>query len=58
MNVQTYKSYKPNRKSVKKLIVSQATFESMLLGIIQSGVTFEAHEIPGGQIEVIFSGGF
>lgn len=46
------------KSNMKKLVVSQATFESMLLGIIQSGVTFEAKEIPGGQIEVIFTGGF
>jgi hypothetical protein len=52
-NVQT-----KNQTSMKKLLLSQATFESMLLGIIQSGVTFEAREIPGGQIEVIFTGGF
>ena len=43
---------------MKVLVVSQATFESMLLGIIQSGVTFEAKEIPGGLIEVTFTGGF
>jgi len=43
---------------MKVLVVSSAMFEEMLLGIIQSGVTFEAREIPGGQIEVIFTGGF
>jgi len=44
--------------SMKKLLLSQATFCEMLSGLIASGVTFEAREIPGGQIEVIFTGGF
>jgi hypothetical protein len=43
---------------MKKLLLSQTTFTEMLSGLIASGVTFEAREIPGGQIEVTFTGGF
>jgi hypothetical protein len=43
---------------MKTLLVSQATFESMLLGIIQSGVTFEAKETADGKILITFTGGF
>ncbi len=43
---------------MKTLVVSQETFTSMLSGIIESGVTFEAKELPSGQIRVEFTGGF
>ncbi len=43
---------------MKTLIVSQATFEAMIHGIIASGVTFEAVEIPNGQIKIKFTGGY
>ena len=42
---------------MRKLTVSQETFENMLKGIIASGVTFEATEKDGNVI-VIFTGGF
>jgi hypothetical protein len=44
---------------MKKLTVSQKAFTNMLLGIIESGVTFEARQIPNSDlIEIIFTGGF
>jgi hypothetical protein len=43
---------------MKKLIVSQETFNEMLLGLIKSGVTFEANEVSGGKIEIDFLGGY
>ena len=43
---------------MKVLIVSQATFENMLSGIIASGVTFEATEIFEGKIKILFTGGY
>ena len=47
-----------NQKQMKTLIVSTTTFENMISGLIASGVTFEAVEIPGGLIKVNFTGGF
>ena len=44
--------------TMKKLIVSQETFNEMLLGLIKSGVTFEANEVSGGKIEIDFLGGY
>lgn len=43
---------------MKTLIVTIATFESMLSGLIASGVTFEAKEIPDGNIKIEFTGGY
>lgn len=43
---------------MKKLIVSKQTFEEMIRGIIQSGVTFEATENEDGNIIINFTGGF
>lgn len=43
---------------MKRLILSFDTFFQMLPELIQSGVTFEAKEITGGCIEVIFTGGY
>ncbi|HLO91581.1 MAG TPA: hypothetical protein VK172_10500 [Lentimicrobium sp.] len=43
---------------MKKLTVSKNSFTTMLSGIIESGVTFEAKELPNGLIEVIFTGGY
>jgi hypothetical protein len=42
---------------MKKLIVTSETFTSMLSGLIQSGVTFEAQETSYG-IEITFTGGY
>ena len=42
---------------MKKLTVSQETFNEMLLGLIKSGVTFEATEV-NGMIEIEFLGGY
>jgi hypothetical protein len=43
---------------MRKLVVSTETFTSMLSGLIQSGVTFDAKEISGGLIEIEFTGGY
>lgn len=43
---------------MKKLIISKETFLEMLSGLIASGVTFESRELTGGNIEIIFTGGF
>jgi len=43
---------------MKTLIVSKNTFTEMLSGIIQSGVSFQCHEIENNQIKVTFTGGF
>ena len=43
---------------MKTLIVSQATFEAMLSGLIKSGVTFEAAEMANGNIKITFTGGY
>jgi len=43
---------------MKKLTVSQETFAEMLLGLVKSGVTFEAEETEGGFIVVEFTGGY
>ncbi len=42
---------------MRKLLVSKQTFEEMLLGLIKSGVTFEATEMDG-KILIIFTGGY
>ncbi len=42
---------------MRTLTVSQQTFENMLSGLIQSGVTFEAKEMPDGKIKIEFTGG-
>ncbi len=42
---------------MKTLVISQTTFTEMLSGIISSGVTFEAIELPSGQIKITFTGG-
>jgi hypothetical protein len=41
---------------MKTLFVSQESFTEMLLGLIKSGVTFEAEEQNGG-ILITFTGG-
>jgi hypothetical protein len=43
---------------MKTLIVSKEVFTEMLLGIIKSGVTFEAREIDKYEIKITFTGGF
>jgi len=43
---------------MRKLIVSQETFTSMLSELIKSGVTFNATELTGGEIEIEFTGGY
>lgn len=43
---------------MRKLTVSQKTFTKMLVGLIASGVTFEADEISEGIIEINFLGGY
>ncbi len=43
---------------MRKLTVSQKTFTKMLVGLIASGVTFEADEISEGIIEITFLGGY
>ena len=47
-----------NTNAMKKLTVSQETFNEMLLGLIKSGVTFDANEVSGGKIEIEFTGGY
>ncbi len=47
-----------NTYTMKKLTVSQETFAEMLLGLVKSGVTFEAEETEGGFIVVEFTGGY
>jgi hypothetical protein len=42
---------------MKKLKISQETFIDMLLGLIKSGVNFEANEV-NGIIEIEFNGGY
>lgn len=42
---------------MKSLTVTVETFTTMLVGLIQSGVTFEAIETPNG-IEIKFLGGY
>jgi hypothetical protein len=42
---------------MKTITVSLDTFTEIILGLIQSGVTFEAIEV-NGQIEIEFTGGF
>ena len=49
---------KLKQTAMKTLTVSQATFEAMLSGIIASGVTFEAIEVPNGCIKITFTGGY
>ena len=44
--------------TMRKLTVSQKTFTKMLVGLIASGVTFEAEEISEGIIEITFLGGY
>jgi hypothetical protein len=43
---------------MRELTVTQQSFNSMLLGLIQSGVTFEATEQPNGTILITFTGGY
>jgi len=47
-----------NKYTMKKLTVSLETFNEMILGLIKSGVTFEANEVSCGNIEIIFLGGY
>lgn len=42
----------------QNLIISKETFNTMLLGFIQSGVTFKAIEDSKGDIHVEFLGGY
>ncbi len=42
---------------MRTLVVTQQTFENMISGLIASGVTFEAREIPDGKIKIEFTGG-
>ena len=43
---------------MRTLIVSPETFNKMILGFIQSGVTFEAEETTQGDIKITFTGGY
>lgn len=43
---------------MRTLTVSLETFNSMLNGLISSGVTFEAEEQYNGHIKIEFSGGY
>jgi len=43
---------------MQKLTVSQETFNTMISGLIQSGVTFEAKETKSGEILITFLGGY
>ena len=43
---------------MKQLIVSKEAFTTILLGIIESGVTFEATETRLGDIKIDFLGGY
>lgn len=42
----------------QNLIISKETFTAMLVGFIQSGVTFKAFEDKDGDIHIEFTGGF
>lgn len=42
---------------MRTLTISTATFEKMLSGLIQSGVTFEAQE-KNDEIIITFTGGY
>ena len=42
----------------QNLIISKETFTGMLVGFIQSGVTFKAVEDTDGDIHVEFLGGY
>ena len=48
---------KAKQNNMKKLTVTSETFNNMLSGFIQSGVTFDAIETPQG-IEITFTGGY
>jgi hypothetical protein len=43
---------------MKTLVVTTTTFENMISGLIASGVTFEAVEIPDNKIKITFTGGY
>ena len=43
---------------MRTLIVSTETFNKMILGFIQSGVTFDAEAIEQGDIKITFTGGY
>jgi len=43
---------------MKTLTVTVETFNGMLLGLIKSGVTFEAQEEIKGMITINFTGGY
>ena len=43
---------------MKTLTVTLETFNTMLLGLIQSGVTFDAEEKVKGMITINFTGGY
>jgi len=43
---------------MKQLTVTNETFCEMLSGIIESGVTFQAIELPNGDIQITFLGGY
>lgn len=46
-------------KAMKNTLqVTADTFTKILAGIIVSGVTFEAVELPNGYIEITFTGGY
>ncbi len=54
----TYLCTEPiKRNHMKKLTVTPETFTEMILGLIKSGVTFDAKEI-NGVIIIEFSGGY
>ena len=48
---------KQKQNNMRTLFVSTETFTDMLVGFIQSGVTFESEEKNGG-ILITFTGGY
>ena len=42
---------------MKTLLITKETFSTIILGLIQSGVTFEAEELQNG-ILITFTGGY
>ena len=43
---------------MRTLTLTPETFNKMLSGFIQSGVTFEAEETKDGNITITFTGGY
>lgn len=43
---------------MRTLTITTETFEKMLNGLIQSGITFAAKECENGDITITFTGGY